>query len=230
MELSPQWQELTTRFLDARWANLMMDLYLYQQSGHPVYPGVDQGKILKGLIEHPNPHAIKVVILGQDPYASEASTGRAWAVAPGAKVPAALKNMALELAADTGEKLKDFTLDHWVAQGVCLVNSIPIAGSVPGQLGCDAAMERNLRSYEKLLRNLMVYLASEGRTVFVGLGREAEDRIRAWTEFYSGNSIVVAAHPSALSARRGFFGSKIFSRVNELLGAAGMEPIVWGNQ
>lgn len=222
MELSPKWKELEARYLGAAWSNTLMDLFLYSQSGNPVYPGVDNSLILRGLIEHQDPSSIKLVMALPTPYSHSGACGRALAVGPGLGPTLLLKNVATELLADTGEVLTDWTLDHWVKQGVCLLNLVPISGD---RAGGGIPMYQKLYPYRKLVRNLVYELVQRGTPAFIGLGKDAQADLHNWGAAFR---TVHAPHPSYLGVN-GFIGSKVFSRTNKLLIELGHTPIKWGN-
>ncbi len=164
---------------------------------------------------------VKVVILGQDPYPTPGDAhGLAFSYAGTARLPASLKNIYKELAADLGQPpLTSGDLSDWARQGVLLLNTaLSVEAGAAGahlRLGWDA------------LTDEAVAAVSRGRTaaVFILWGAKAIARRRLVDE--SRHLVIASAHPSPLSARTGFFGSRPFSRVNAWLEAKGEAPMRW---
>ncbi|UMA66133.1 uracil-DNA glycosylase [Roseivivax marinus] len=165
------------------------------------------------------PADVRVVILGQDPYPTAGhANGLAFSVAPDVRpLPRSLSNIYKELEADLGVRPENGDLSGWAAQGVLLLNT---ALSVPqGAAGGHARLGwRHLA--EDVLREL-----SQSPRAFVLWGGHAQ----GFRPFISGDAhlILSSPHPSPLSARRGFFGSRPFSRVNDWLTAGGGREINW---
>lgn len=165
------------------------------------------------------PEAVRVVILGQDPYPTPGhAQGLAFSVAPEVRpLPRSLQNIFAEMRADIGACPATGDLRHWARQGVLLLNT---SLSVPaGQAGGHARL-----GWQHLAEEVLG-LVSAHRCAFVLWGAQAQ-RLKA--RILPGEHLVIeSAHPSPLSARRGFFGSRPFSRINGWLGARGQPPIAW---
>ncbi|MFM7030608.1 MAG: uracil-DNA glycosylase [Micrococcales bacterium] len=176
-----------------------------------------------------DPAKVRVLIVGQDPYPTPGvAVGRAFAVSAASAVPASLRNIFLELKSDLecdDESLPARDLMSWQDQGVMLLNrSLTTLQGQPGAhqgLGwetfTDAVISHLLRREVPLV---LVLWGAQAQSVKKLLGREfneAGDRL----------AVVESAHPSPLSARRGFFGSRPFSKVNQLLGQMGASPVEW---
>lgn len=217
------WRVQTQVDLRSEWTKFMVHLYKLSLQGVPIYPAPDQDVILRGLTEHEDLRTVKVVIVGQDPYPHAGANGRAFAVNPGVAAPPSLKNLAKLLKADLGQTLEDHTLGGWVAQGVCLVNVWPVSTDKPRD---DRLGHAGLIQYEDMLNRIMPTLARQA--VFVGLGKQAQERIDRWTSWHGRENRIYTSHPSPLSAHRGFNSSKLFTKINEALARLGHEPIVWG--
>jgi len=162
---------------------------------------------------------VRVLIVGQDPYPTPGdAVGLSFAVPPGHPMPRSLVNIATELHQDTGEALLSGDLTHWARQGVLLLNrvltvSAGLAGSHRG------------RGWEEVTAAAIGALAERGGPLVAVLwGRDAQ----ALEGALGAIPVVASAHPSPLSAHRGFFGSRPFSRVNALLVEQGAAPITWG--
>lgn len=167
---------------------------------------------------------VKVVILGQDPYHEEGqANGLAFSVNNGVKMPPSLKNIFKELQDDVGGKFRTNTdLTDWAEQGVFLLNSSLTV--IEGRPNSMADIWNTFTdSIIKLLNN------KEKPIVFVLWGKNARDKKKLIDT--KKHFIVESAHPSPLSAYRGFFGSKPFPKVNEYLTSTGQVPIDWlGNK
>lgn len=162
---------------------------------------------------------VRVLVVGQDPYPTPGDpVGLAFSVAPGRRVPRSLENIARELAADTGERLAGGDLSGWADQGVMLLNRVlTVAPGAPGS--------HRGRGWEDITGSTIDALAARGGPLVAILwGRDAQALAPSLRE----TPRVESAHPSPLSASRGFFGSRPFSRANALLAAQGGAPIRWG--
>ena len=163
---------------------------------------------------------VRVVIVGQDPYPTPGNAvGLAFSVAPDiSPLPASLRNIYKELAADIGcPPPANGDLSAWQAQGVMLLNRVLTVRD-------GAAGSHRGRGWEKFTTEALRYLCSHNDT-FVAIlwGKDAQTLIPEM----AGHPVVTSPHPSPLSAHRGFFGSRPFSRANQLLSSAGSTPIDW---
>jgi len=163
---------------------------------------------------------VKVVILGQDPYHGEHEAhGLCFSVRQGIKMPPSLLNIFKELKDDLGVDRKNSDLTDWAKQGVLLLNSIMTVLK-------DHPLSHKEKGWEIFTDNIIKYLnMREKPVIFVLWGsyaRSKKDLIDSKKHF-----IIAAAHPSPLSAYRGFFGSKPFSKINNILDKLGEEKINW---
>lgn len=165
---------------------------------------------------------VKVVILGQDPYHELGQAeGLAFSVPQGVAVPPSLRNICEEIRTDTGQNahIQGGNLSSWAEQGVLLLNATLTvragqAGSHQGkgwETFTDAAIEALARRREHLVFLLWGSYARRNAAMI--------DPRR--------HLILEAPHPSPLSAHRGFFGCKHFSRANAYLTQHGLTPICW---
>lgn len=166
--------------------------------------------------------SIRVIIVGQDPYPTEGDAcGFAFAVAAGRPLPRSLRNIMQELAADLPAATAGGELARWAQQGVMLLNrqlttavGKPLAHKQLGwQAFTDLAIE-TLNSRAKTNNNPLVAIL---------WGAHAQQLKPLLTNA----AIIESVHPSPLSARRGFFGSKPFSRANQALQIRGSKPLDW---
>lgn len=196
-------------------------LYKYVKSEYSntiVYPKADD--IFNAF--HFTPlHEVKVVIIGQDPYHNEGQAhGLCFSVQPDVEIPPSLVNIYKELHDDLGCYIpNNGYLEKWARQGVLLLNAILTvrahqALSHQG-IGWEVFTDAVIRAVNEQDRPI----------VFILWGKPAQMKKNMLTN--QKHLILEAPHPSPLSAFRGFFGSKPFSKTNEFLGTKGIEPIDW---
>lgn len=183
-----------------------------------VYP--EPKNIFRAFDECPF-EAVKVVILGQDPYHGKGqANGLCFAVNAGVKVPPSLQNIFKELEDDVGHEVShDTDLGRWAKQGVLLLNAtLTVNAGSPGshqgkgwEAFTDAAIKRLNDEREHL--------------VFILWGNYAKQKGAHIDR--SKHLVIESAHPSPFSAQSGFFGSKPFSKTNEYLIQHGVAPIDW---
>lgn len=165
------------------------------------------------------PEQVRVVILGQDPYPTPGhANGLAFSVAPDIALPRSLRNIFAELADDLGTQPATGDLTRWARQGVLLLNSA--LSVLPGQAGTHASW-----GWDALAREAVAEAQTHGPLAFLLWGAHAQ---KALAGLPGAQDLTIAtAHPSPLSARRGFFGSRPFSRINDWLATQGRAPIDW---
>ncbi len=163
---------------------------------------------------------VKVVILGQDPYHGENEAhGLSFSVLEGVRRPPSLDNIFKELYSDLGVKRTNNNLSDWAKQGVLLLNSIMTVIK-------DKPLSHKSRGWEIFTDNIIKYLNDrEKPVVFILWGSYARSKKELITN--KRHLIIESAHPSPLSASRGFFGSKPFSKCNAFLKQHGEEEIKW---
>jgi len=198
-----------------------------------------ESKVLMGEIVPPrdqvmrafetDPKLIKVVILGQDPYPTPGDAiGLAFASGNNSMTPRSLQNIAKELRYDLGPELlveaSSPNLTKWIDQGVMLLNRA--LTTAPGVAGAHLGKEYwwqqfTFRAVEALIQHQPVVLLLLGKSA-----QSISAELRSVANL-APFEVVESAHPSPLSATRGFFHSKPFSRVNKALMDFGIEPIDW---
>lgn len=162
---------------------------------------------------------VKVLIVGQDPYPTPGHPmGLSFSVNPGVPLPRSLANIYRELSDDLHvAPPTNGDLTPWCEQGVMLLNRVLTV--TPGKPGSHQG-----RGWEKVTEHaISALVARRAPLVAILWGRAA----RSLKPLLPGVAIIESAHPSPLSASRGFFGSKPFSRANELLAQAGATPVEW---
>ncbi|MBU7600214.1 uracil-DNA glycosylase [Streptomyces sp. P38-E01] len=163
---------------------------------------------------------VRVLIVGQDPYPTPGhAVGLSFAVAPEVRpLPGSLENIFREMHTDLGTpRPSSGDLTPWAGQGVLLLNrALTTAPRKP-------AAHRG-KGWEQVTEQAIRALAGRGTPLVAVLwGRDA----RNLRPLLGGVPCVESAHPSPMSADRGFFGSRPFSRVNELLSGQGAQPVDW---
>lgn len=185
-------------------------------AGRPYLPAGD--RVLRAF-EYPLSD-VRVLIVGQDPYPTPGHpVGLSFSVGPAVRpVPRSLQNIYRELHDDLGLPVPAHgDLSRWAEHGVMLLNRVltvqaGVSGSHRGK-GWEAVTEAAIRAL----------VARGGPLVAILWGRDAANL----APLLGSTPIIRSAHPSPLSAHNGFFGSRPFSRANELLAAQGAEPVDW---
>lgn len=170
-------------------------------------------------LEHVAPKDVRVVIMGQDPYPTPGHAhGLSFSVEPEVRpLPRSLGNIYKEMIDDIGTAPLTGDLRGWAKQGVLLLNTVL---TVPAN---DANGHKALGWQE--LANQVLDHVSRQPTAFVLWGKQAQSLAK---HIHSGDHLMIeTAHPSPLSARRGFFGSRPFSRINTWLEKTGRAQIDW---
>jgi uracil-DNA glycosylase len=159
--------------------------------------------------------SVKVLLIGQDPYPTkDVACGLAFAVSDATKAPQSLKNLMKELATDLPQVSNSGQLARWSSQGVMLLNS-----ALTTKVGAPGAHAKIWIGFTKAVIGQL----DSSTLVCLSLGEHAKKLSAAIME----GEVIQATHPSPLSASRGFFGSRIYSRANSALHAKGLAPIDW---
>ncbi|WP_323716951.1 uracil-DNA glycosylase [Paracoccus aminovorans] len=176
------------------------------------------GRVFAALELTP-PDAARVVLLGQDPYPTPGhANGLAFSVTSQTALPRSLKNIYAEMREDLGAAPPNGDLSGWARQGVLLLNTS--LSVLPGQAGAHAKW-----GWDKLVRQAVARAQAERPLAFILWGAHAQKAVAGLPR--PQDLVIESAHPSPLSARRGFFGSRPFSRVNDWLRSQGARPIDW---
>jgi uracil-DNA glycosylase len=189
-----------------------------ERRAHTVFPPEEE---VFAALELTPLEGVKVMILGQDPYHGEGQAhGVAFSVRPGVAPPPSLRNIFRELRDDLGCRIPNHGhLVPWARQGVLLLNTVlTVRAHQP-----NSHRGRGWERFTDAVIRVVNERAEPG--VFVLWGAPAGKK----TELIdtARHAVVRSVHPSPLSARRGFFGSRPFSAINTALGGAGKAPIDW---
>lgn len=192
-----------------------------EQAGKQIYP--PRGCRLKALELTPLDE-VKVVILGQDPYHGPGQAmGLCFSVPEGVKIPPSLVNIYKELEADLGvARAHHGDLSKWARQGVLLLNNTLTVEAA--KAGSHAK-----RGWDAITDACVAAVAARDQpSVFILWGSHAQAKAKRIAGLREGpHCVIESPHPSPLSAHRGFFGSKPFSRTNAFLSDHGREAIDW---
>lgn len=216
--LTGQWEkELSEEFTKEYYRELFLFIRK-EYSRVTVYP--KSGDIFNAF--HLTPfEKVKVVIIGQDPYHNPGQAhGLCFSVKPGVDIPPSLVNIYQELHDDLGCKIPNHGyLNEWAEQGVLLLNTVLTVQA-------HKPMSHRGVGWEQFTDAVIQKVNGIDRpVVFILWGKPAQAKETMLNN--PRHLILKAPHPSPLSAYRGFFGSKPFSRANEFLVQNGEEPINW---
>ncbi len=161
----------------------------------------------------------KVVLLGQDPYHNyNEAMGLSFSVNQGVKIPSSLRNMFKELKSDLNIDRTNTDLTDWAQQGVLLLNTFLTV--ILNEPKAHAKL-----GWEQLTDYIIQYVDQNvPGVIFILMGNDAKKKTSL---IKNSKNIIATVHPSGLSASRGFFGSKIYSRTNELLKQLNEQEIKW---
>lgn len=189
-----------------------------EYKNHKVFP---PGKQIFNAFDQCPFDKVKVVILGQDPYHGPGQAhGLCFSVADGVRFPPSLKNIFKEINLDTGASIPESgNLERWAQQGVLLLNATLTVRA-------HEAGSHQRKGWEQFT-DAVIHKINDSKegVVFILWGNYAIKK----GEFIDKDKhlVLTSVHPSPLSASRGFFGNKQFSKTNEYLKNRGEEPIKW---
>lgn len=238
------WPEHVAELAAGRHLEMLAAVEGLRAQGRTIHPA--RGDVFRALCATPW-NAVRVVILGQDPYHGPGQAhGLAFSVPDGMGLPRSLRNIFREVAADAGDQparpaggaspgmarpmppgaalaaptgVCSGNLLRWAAQGVLLLNTVLTVES--GQPNSHAGL-----GWEAVTRGMVAALGARPQPcAFLLWGRSAQGFADLVT--HPAHLVLMAAHPSPLSASRGFFGCGHFSRVNAWLRARGEAPVRW---
>lgn len=217
MIINEKWDEVLKDEYAQPYFGELMEKIDREYEKYKVYPPRENIFAALKLVDY---DAVRVVILGQDPYHGEGqANGLAFAVNNGVETPPSLVNIFNELQADIGTRPNsDTTLVGWAHQGVLLLNAALTVRAGNPQSHSDIGWHELTDAIIRLLNY------REKPVAYILWGMSARQKAELIDKR---NFIVMSAHPSPLSAYRGFFGSRPFSKVNNWLVENGMKKIYW---
>lgn len=220
VRLRPEWLALLgEEFEQDYMRDLSQFLRERRKEGARIYPPA--GEIFRAF-DATSPEAVRVVILGQDPYHNPGQAhGLCFSVLPGVPVPPSLQNIYRELQSDLGLAPSSHGyLMNWATQGVLLLNSVlTVEHNQPGS--------HQKRGWERFTDRVVAVLNDFDRPlVFMLWGAYAQRKGAGIDD--SRHLVLTAPHPSPLSAHRGFLGCGHFSQANAFIAKNNGEPIQWG--
>lgn len=212
------WDPLLAPELEKSYFQNLLAFLREEYDTHTVYPAKEDIFAALNVTDYSH---VKAVIIGQDPYhGPDQAHGLSFSVQSGVKIPPSLRNIFKELRDDLGFDIPHSgDLTPWAHQGVLLLNTVLTVRA--GQ-----AHSHKNQGWERFTDHIISLLNDSNRPiVFILWGRHAQLKAQLITG--SHHHILSSAHPSPLSARKGFFGSRPFSKTNELLVKDGRNPINW---
>jgi uracil-DNA glycosylase len=222
MDLTPlgPWRDLLADTLSAPYFAQLSDRVDAAYASATVYPPKED---LFAAFALTPPEAVRVVILGQDPYHEPGQAhGLSFSVRPGVALPPSLRNIYKELESDLGIAPADSgCLEPWARQGVLLLNTVLTVEQGKANSHKDFGWQTFTDAVMAALAQLPQPLAA------VLWGGQARKKAAVIKNSVYPRLVVESAHPSPLSSYRGFFGSRPFSRINAFLTENGEEPIRW---
>lgn len=216
--IEESWKQVLSSEFEASYFLGLKKFLLQEKRTHTIYP---PGPLIFSAFNHTPFKKVKVVILGQDPYHGPAQAhGLCFSVPVGVEKPPSLINIYKEIEKDLGITMpRQGNLEKWAKQGVLLLNATLTVRSKQAGSHQNKGWEKFTDAAIKALsekRNGLVFLLWGN---YAGAKEALIDSSRHF--------VLKAPHPSPLSASRGFFGCRHFSKTNELLISQGIEPINW---
>ena len=212
------WTDALKESLESPWFASLQKFVTEQRDTETVYPPADQ---VFRAFELTSLADTRVVILGQDPYhGPDQAHGLCFSVPETiSKLPPSLKNIYKELSADLGCDIPQHgNLESWARQGVLLLNTVLTVRK-------SEANSHRKKGWETFTDAVIQSVGSrETPCVFILWGKPAEKKLPLIDQQHT---TIVSPHPSPLSAHRGFFGSRPFSKTNDALREFGATPIDW---
>ena len=218
VNLGNSWDKLLAEEFSKNYYQELRKKLAAEYKTHTIYPAMDN---IFNALKYTSYEDVKVLILGQDPYHGPGQAhGLCFSVQKGVDKPPSLKNMFKELESDIGVLPPTHgCLTDWAKQGILLLNTVL------------TVREGEPNSHKKLgwtiFTDRIIELLNErpDPVIFVLWGRNALEKLPLITNTH--HYVLSAAHPSPLSASRGFFGCKHYSKINEILTSMGKTPINW---
>jgi len=218
VKIEQSWKEKLASEFEKPYFRTLTDFVRQEYAVRQIYP---KGSQIFNAFDKTPFDKVKVVILGQDPYHEPGQAhGLCFSVSEGIALPPSLQNIYKELADDLGVPPKTSgNLERWAEQGVLLLNATLTVRA-------HQAGSHQQKGWEEFTDAVIHRVAEEKeRVVFILWGSYAQQK-GAFIDPFK-HKLLKSAHPSPLSAYRGFFGSKPFSQTNQYLIQTGQTPIEW---
>lgn len=212
------WNELLMDEFEKSYYKDLEEFLISAYKTKEIYPAMND---IFNALHYTDYNKVKVVILGQDPYhGPNQSHGLSFSVKPGVKPPPSLRNIYKELHTDLGCYIpNNGYLKKWANEGVLLLNTVLTVQS-------ENANSHKRKGWELFTDKIISALNERiDPIVFILWGNNAQNKKNLITN--KTHYILQSVHPSPLSATRGFFGSRPFSKTNDFLISIGKEPIDW---
>ncbi len=215
--MNNKWKIVLKEILDSNYYKELMVKVNEEYSTKTIFPSKEN---IFNAFNNTDYDDVKVVIMGQDPYHGEGEAmGLSFSVNNGIKLPPSLKNIYKELFDDLGITRISGDLTDWSKQGVLLLNStLTVVKDTPGshaKIGWQTFTDEVIKKVNEKTTPV----------VFILWGNYARSKKKLITNPI--HLIIESNHPSPFSARKGFFGSKPFSKTNEFLKKNNIEEIKW---
>ena len=219
-KIPQEWLEFLEPELEKEYFKELNDFVFEEYQSKTIYPAEEN---IFNALRHVAPANVKVVILGQDPYHEpNQAHGLSFSVCDGVALPKSLINIYEELSTDVGcEKATSGNLSKWAEQGVLLLNTVLTVKE-------HEANSHKGKGWETFTSKILeIALAQSQPKVFILWGKQAENTFFNVYKRQPNVMFIKSAHPSPLSAYRGFFGSKPFSKTNQYFKNRNVKEIDW---
>ena len=218
VNLGNSWDEILKDEFEKEYYLKIRKFLVYEYNHYRIFPNMND---IFNALKMADYSDIKVVIIGQDPYHEEGQAhGLSFSVQKGIQIPPSLMNIYKELNTDLGCYIpNNGYLEKWAKEGVLLLNTVLTVRE-------HEANSHKDKGWEIFTNAIINILNKQDRPIVFMLWGEPAQKKESMLN--NPNQLVLKApHPSPLSAYRGFFGCKHFSKANEFLSQHGIEPIDW---
>ncbi len=216
--MHPSWKNVLQSEFQKNYFEELIKFVKTEYATQKVYP---PGKYIFSALDHTPPEDVKVVILGQDPYHGPGqANGLCFSVKEGIQFPPSLRNIFAEIKSDLGKEIPaSGDLTRWADQGVLLLNAtLTVRAHSPGS--------HQKRGWELFTDSIVDAINEKlSGVVFMLWGSYAAKKGALIDS--TKHCVLKSPHPSPLSAHRGFFGCRHFSKANEYLQSIGKKEISW---
>lgn len=218
IKIAPSWKNRLSSEFEKPYFTQLIEFVRHEYQTQTVYP---PGKEIFRAFDCCDFDAVKVVIIGQDPYhGAGQANGLCFSVRDGVPMPPSLKNIFKEIHQDQGKPIPaSGDLERWSRQGVLLLNAtLTVRSGTPGS--------HQNKGWETFTDAVIKKISDEkSNVVYLLWGAYAQKKGEIIDR--NKNLVLMSAHPSPFSADRGFFGSKHFSKTNDYLKSKGIAEIDW---